>query len=50
VADLGDERIPPLAREVLQVLAAQLRDLADRIAELHRRLVALTRSDPSAAR
>jgi transposase len=41
-----DDRIPPLAREVLQSLVAQLRDLADRIAELDRRLVALTRTDP----
>ena len=43
--DLEDDRIPPLARDVLQVLAAQRRDLAGRIAELRRRLVALTRSD-----
>ena len=46
LGDLEDDRIPPLAREVLQVLAAQLRDLAGRIAELDRRLVALTRHDP----
>jgi transposase len=45
LGDLEDDRIPPLARDVLQVLAAQLRDLAGRIAELDRRLVALTRSD-----
>jgi transposase len=46
LGDLEDDRIPPLAREVLQMLVAQLRDLADRIAELDRRLVALTRTDP----
>ena len=46
LGDLEDDRIPPLARELLQTLAAQLRDLADRIAELDRRLVALTRHDP----
>jgi transposase len=41
-----DDRIPPLAREVLQVLVAQLRELANKIADLDRRLVALTRTDP----
>jgi transposase len=49
LATLGaveDERIPPLAREVLQTLVAHLRDLAARIADLDRRLVALTRNDP----
>jgi transposase len=46
LGDLADDRIPPLAREVLQMLATQLRDLAGRIAELDRRLVALTRHDP----
>jgi transposase len=46
LGDLEDARIPPLAREVLQLLATQLRDLAERLAELDRRLVALTRSDP----
>ena len=46
LGDLEDERIPPLARDVLQALVAQLRGLAAKIAELDRRLVALTRSDP----
>jgi transposase len=46
LGDLEDHRIPPLGRAVLQVLAAQLRELADKIAELDRRLVALTRADP----
>jgi transposase len=41
-----EDRIPPLAREVLQMLMAQLRDLTEKIAGLDRRLVALTRSDP----
>jgi transposase len=40
-----DDRIPPLAREVLQVLTAQRRELAARIADLDRRLIALTRTD-----
>ena len=49
LATLGaveDDRIPPLARAVLQTLVAHLRDLEGKIAELDRRLVALTRSDP----
>jgi transposase len=46
LGDLEDDRIPPLARELLQALAAQLRDLAARIAELDRRLVVLTRHEP----
>jgi transposase len=46
LGEVEDDRIPPLARELLQTLAAQLRELADRIAELDRRLVALTRTDP----
>jgi transposase len=46
LGDLEDDRIPPLARDVLQTLVAQLRELADKIAALDRRLVALTRSDP----
>jgi len=46
LGDLEDERVPPLAREVLQALVGQLRDLEGRLAELDRRLVALTRSDP----
>jgi transposase len=45
LGDLEDDRIPPLAREVLLMLAAQLRALEGRIAELDRRLVALTRTD-----
>jgi transposase len=46
LCDLEDDRIAPLGRELLQLLAAQLRDLAGRIAELDRRLVALSRPDP----
>jgi transposase len=41
-----DDRIPPLAREVLQTLVAHLRALAAKIAALDRRLIAMTRSDP----
>ena len=41
-----DERIPPLAREVLQTLAAHLRELESKIVGLDRRLVALVRTDP----
>jgi transposase len=50
LGDLEDGRIPPLGREVLQMLAAQLRDLADRIAGLDRRLIALARTDPTCRR
>ena len=46
LGDRDDERIPPLAREVLHTLAAHLRALEERIAELDRRLVAQTRTDP----
>jgi transposase len=46
LGDLEDERIPPLARAVLDSLAGQLRDLEARIAELDRRLVLMTRTDP----
>jgi transposase len=46
LGELEEERIPPLAREILQTLAAHLRDLEAKIATLDRRLVALARSDP----
>jgi transposase len=46
LGEVEDDRIPPLAREVLAALAAHLHDLADKIAALDRRLVALTRTDP----
>lgn len=46
LGDLEDERLAPLAREVLQSLADQLRELEGRIAGLDRRLMALTRGDP----
>jgi transposase len=46
LAAIEDERIPPLAREVLHPLVDHLRGLEGRIAELDRRLVALTRTDP----
>jgi transposase len=46
LGDLADDRIPPLARELLHTLVSHLRELEDRIAELDRRLIALTRSDP----
>ena len=46
LAEVDDDRLPPLAREVLHTLAAHLRALEERIAELDRRLVAQTRTDP----
>ena len=46
LGDLEDHRIPPLAREVLHMLATHLRELEGRIADLDRHLVARARSDP----
>src|SRR5919202_4266374 len=43
VADAEDRRLPPLARELLQLLAEHLRALQERTAELDRRLVAMAR-------
>jgi transposase len=46
LAELEDARIPPLARQMLQTLVGHLRELAAKVAELDRRLVAMTRTDP----
>src|SRR3954453_24089151 len=43
VGDREDRRLPPLARELLQLLADHLRALQERTAELDRRLVAAAR-------
>src|SRR5689334_14559986 len=43
VADTEDRRLPPLARELLQLLAEHLRGLEERTAELDRRLVRAAR-------
>jgi transposase len=45
IADLEDDRLPPLARELLQVLVAQLRVLDQRLEERDRRLGDLARED-----
>ena len=50
LGEVEDDRIPLLARELLQTLVAHLRDLADRIAGLDRRLVAITGSIRPAGR
>ena len=50
VADPEDQRVPPLARELLQVLAEHLRGLEERMAELDRRLVEAARGDAACAR
>jgi len=42
VADPEDRRLPSLARELLRVLAEQLRSLEERTAELDRRLAAVS--------
>jgi transposase len=44
--ELEDERIPPLARDMLQLLVGQIRELETKIASLDRRRVVLTRTDP----
>jgi transposase len=46
LGEVEDDRIPPLAREMLQILATHLRELETKIAGLDRRLVALARTDP----
>ena len=45
LGEVEDERIPPPAREVLQLLVAQIRELEAKIAGLDRRLIAMTRTD-----
>ena len=49
VADPEDRRLPPLARELLQVLAEHLRGLEERTAELDRRLLEAARGDAAGA-
>jgi transposase len=46
LAEVEDDRIPPLARELLQLLVDQIRELETKVAGLDRRLVTMTRSDP----
>jgi transposase len=46
IGEVEDGRLPPLAQEMLQMLATHLRDLESKLAGLDRRLVALTRTDP----
>jgi transposase len=46
LGEVEDDRIPPLAREMLQTLAAHLGDLEAKIAGLDQRLAALARTDP----
>ena len=46
LGELADERMPWLAREMLQLLATQIRQLEAQIADLDRRLAAMTRTDP----
>ena len=50
VADPEDRRVPPLARELLQVLAHHRRGLEERTAELDRRLVEAARGDAACTR
>jgi transposase len=50
VADQEDRRLPPLARELLRVLADHLRALEERLAILDRRLLEIARADAACAR
>jgi transposase len=50
VSDVEDRRLPPLARELLESLAAHLRDLERRTAELDRRLIEATRDGATCER
>jgi len=50
VADAEDRRLPPLARELLQVLADHLRALEERLATLDRRLLEIACADTACAR
>jgi transposase len=50
VADPEDRRVPPLARELLQILADQLHALEERTAALDRRLIGMVRDDTACAR
>ncbi len=45
IGDVEDHRLPPLARELLQTLAAHLHELERKIAQLEQRLVQMTRTD-----
>ena len=45
VGDGDHRRIPPLAREVLQTLVVQIRELECKIADLDRRLIVMTRTN-----
>jgi transposase len=46
----GNQRLPPLAAEMLGVLAAQLQDVAARVREVEMRLLAWHRADPISCR
>jgi transposase len=50
IADVEDRRVPPLARELLRILADQLHALEERLAALDRRLIGMVRDDTACAR
>ena len=50
IGDVEDHRLPPLARELLQTLAAHLHELERRVAELDRRLIQMARTDEACVR
>jgi transposase len=45
LAEAHDDRVPPLAKEVLMAVVAQLRDVEQKIAELERQLLAWHRTN-----
>jgi transposase len=50
IGDVEDDRLPPLARQLLQTLVAQLRDLDRRITDLDGRLSELARAEAACRR
>ena len=50
VRDEGDARLPDLARQVLQVLAAQIEQLAAAVAAIEKQLMAWHKSNPVSQR
>jgi len=50
IGDLDDGRVPPLGREMLQMLVVSLRQIEEKVADLDRRLIQLARAVPSCAR
>jgi transposase len=50
LAEANDDRVPPLAREVLLTVVTQLRDVEQKITELERQLLGWHRTNEDSAR